>query len=44
MSQINADTLVTLIAFVGIGGPMIIAALLVVYIGRTAMLERWGRQ
>lgn len=40
----NAETLVTLITYGGIFGPVAAALLLTLYIARTAMLERTGRQ
>ena len=42
--HLDADTLVTLITFLGIFGPVTAALLLTLYIARTAVLEKWGRQ
>lgn len=41
---LDASTLVTLITCGGIFGPVAAALLLTLYIARTAMLERLGRQ
>ena len=40
----DATTLITLIAYAGIFGPIAAALLLTLYIARTAMLEGKGRQ